>query len=76
MIIGISIKIPLLLCYNNKNNNGVISMYETLAIGQPTNIAKGWRRDARKLVLKWTAPIYVGIDDTDDSPAVIHPVKS
>lgn len=32
--------------------------------------------DARKLVLKWTAPIYVGIDDTDDSPAVIHPVKS
>lgn len=21
-------------------------MYETLAIGQPTNIAKGWRRDA------------------------------
>lgn len=54
----------------------MISMYETLAIGQPTNIAKGWRRDARKLVLKWTAPIYVGIDDTDDSPAVIHPVKS
>ena len=32
--------------------------------------------NARKLVLKWTAPIYVGIDDTDDSPAVIHPVKS
>lgn len=34
--------------------------------------------NARKLVLKWTAPIYVGIDTDDDdaSPTVIHKVRS
>lgn len=32
--------------------------------------------ESRKLILKWTAPTYVGISDDDESPAVIHNVRS
>ena len=34
--------------------------------------------EKRKLILKWTAPMYIGMNDDDDenSPAVIHNIRS
>lgn len=31
--------------------------------------------DSRKLVLKWTAPMFINADDDDELPTTIHPVK-